>query len=225
MPETPITPRPAVPRPTAPRLCLVTPAAIVPDAFAAVLADALSGGDVASLIVTTENQSPAALQRIAEVLTPIAQKAGAAVLVRNDTRIAGRVGADGVHIDTGIAELREAARLRPKLIVGAGGAGTRHDAMSLGEEDPDYIFFGRLDGDTAAGVHAGSLALAEWWAPLFEIPAILMAGASLDSVPAARDTGAEFVALRRAVWEHPEGAAAAVREANRLLAIAAEAAA
>jgi thiamine-phosphate pyrophosphorylase len=216
MPEKPI---------ITPRLCLVTPAAIAPDAFAPALAEALSGGDVASLIVSAATPSPAAFQRIAEVLTPVAQAAGVAVLIRNDTRIAGRVGADGVHVDGGIADLRDALRLRPKHIVGAGGAAGRHAAMSIGETEPDYIFFGRVDGDEVPDIHPDALALAEWWAPLFEIPAVLMAGSSLASIAAARATGAEFIALRRAVWEHPEGPAAAVREANRLLSQPAEKAA
>lgn len=210
MPESP---------PTIPRLCLITPPQPAPDRFAPALEAALAAGDVASLIIASEGQSPAALERIAEVLTPIGQRAGAAVLVLNDTRIMGRAKADGVHIDTGPADLRAAVgRLSPKYIVGAGGANSRHEAMTLGEAEPDYIFFGRLDGDGQPGVHARALELAAWWAPLFQIPAILMAGSSIDSVREAAGSGTEFVALRRAVWDHPEGPAAAVAAATRLLA-------
>ena len=79
---------------------------------------------------------------------PRAQARGVAALVQNDTRIAGRVRADGVHIDTGLADLAAAVeKLRPKLIVGAGGLRSRHEAMTAGEANPDYLFFGRLDGD------------------------------------------------------------------------------
>jgi thiamine-phosphate pyrophosphorylase len=206
-------------RSAAPRLCLVTPATVEPAAFAAVLDAALAAGDVASLIITSAAPAPAVRQRIAEVLVPVAQRHGVAALVHNDTRIAGRSGADGVHVDTGLADLKDAAaRLRPKMIVGAGGAGSRHEAMMLGEADPDYIFFGRLHGDSDDAMHPRTADLGAWWAPLFEIPAMVMAGGVLASVSEAAATGAEFVAVGRAVWEHPEGAAAAVTAANRLLA-------
>ena len=204
--------------PSSCRLCLVTLPALSPDAFAPALDAALAAGDVASLIIANEAASPAALQRIAEVLVPIAQRRGVAALIHNDSRIAGRVGADGVHIDTGTAELRDAvARLRPVRIVGAGGLKTRHEAMEAGEAEPDYVFFGRPAGDAQPSVHPDALDLAAWWAPLFEIPAVLMGGSTVASVEEATATGVEFVALRRAVWEGRDGPAAAVAEANRRL--------
>jgi thiamine-phosphate pyrophosphorylase len=201
------------------RLCLVTPVGIPPADLAARLEAALSGGDVASLIITLGNAAPSDLQMMAETLTPIAQRHDVAALVHNDTRIAGRARADGVHVDTGPNDLRDAvARLRPQRLVGAGGAETRHDAMVLGEADPDYVFFGRLDGDTDSDPHPQALALAAWWAPLFHIPAIVMGGASLESLGEAAATGAEFIALSRAVWDHADGPAAAIAEANSFLA-------
>ena len=90
--------------------------------------------------------------------------------------------------------------------------------MSAGEADPDYVFFGKLDGDTDDAIYPKALDLAAWWAELFEIPAIVMGGLALASVAEARNAGVEFVAIRRAVWEHPEGAAAAIAEAGRILA-------
>src|SRR3954452_14698263 len=84
------------------RLCLVTPPVIDPQTFAPQLQAALAAGDVACLIIAPAQGSPAALQRLAEILTPPAQARGVAALIVNDTRVAGRVGADGVHVDTGI---------------------------------------------------------------------------------------------------------------------------
>jgi thiamine-phosphate pyrophosphorylase len=49
-----------------------------------------------------------------------------------------------------------------------------------------------------------------------------MGGAAIASVEAARDAAIEFVALRRAVWEHPAGPREAVKEATALLAAATE---
>jgi thiamine-phosphate pyrophosphorylase len=207
------------------RLCLVTPQGIDLAVFPRRLADALSGGDVASLIVTGDARDPAAFQRFAETIVPIAQARGAAVLIHNDTRVAGRSHADGVHVDSSIADLAAAAAaMRPKMIVGAGGIGSRHDAMTAGESNPDYVFFGRLDGDAGAGIFEKAFDLAEWWSSMFVIPAIVMGGRSLASVRQAADANIEFVALSRAVFEHADPAAA-VAEANRLLAASPEPAA
>src|SRR5690349_17972808 len=99
------------------RLCLVAPHDIDPDVLAPLVDDALAGGDVASVIVAGEGDR---LQRLAEAIVPRAQARGAAALVQNDTRIAGRARADGVHVDAGIADLAAAVeKLRPRLIVGA----------------------------------------------------------------------------------------------------------
>ena len=200
------------------RLCLVTPPVVDPATFPAQLAEALASGDVATLFIDLSG-SPASRQRIAEILVPVAQAAGVAALVVNDTRLLGRTGADGIHIDTGPADLAAALdRFREKHIVGAGGIRSRHDAMEMGQREPDYLFFGRLDGDTGDAIFPKALDLAAWWCSLFEIPAVVMGGRSLASVAEAAEAGIEFVALRQAVWEHPAGPPAAIAEANRLLA-------
>ncbi len=87
------------------RLVLVTPPVYDAAALAPRLSDALAGGDVASLIITGDAGT---LQRNAEVLVPIANARGVASLVLNDTRVASRVGADGVHVETGLADVETA---------------------------------------------------------------------------------------------------------------------
>lgn len=199
------------------RLCLVTPQAVDPAAFPGILKSALGAGDVATLFIDG-GAGADGQQRIAEALVPIAQAAEVAALVVNDTRLLGRANADGVHIDTGLADLNAALdRFRGKKIVGAGGIRSRHEAMELGEREPDYLFFGRLDGDTGDEIFPKAFDLASWWSGLFEIPAIVMGGRAIQSVTAAAETGIEFVALRHAIWDHPDGPAAAVAAANRLL--------
>jgi thiamine-phosphate pyrophosphorylase len=207
------------------RLCLVTPPGIDLELFPRRLAAALSGGDVASLIVTADPADPSALQRVAEALVPIAQVRGTAVLIHNDTQVAGRTHADGVHVDSGPADLAAAiAAFRPKKIVGAGGLRSRDEAMRAGEAGADYVFFGRLDGDTGDAIFDKAFDLAEWWSSVFVVPAIVMGGRSLASVRQAAEAHIEFVALGRAVFEHADPAAA-VAEVNRLLAAVTEPAA
>ena len=203
------------------RLCLVTPPGYDAEEFAPRLADALAGGDVASLIITAGGLDPSTLQRAAAVLVPIAEARGVAALVHNDTRVAARTGADGVHIDTGIDDLAAALEtLRKKKIVGAGNIASRHEAMELAGAEPDYLFFGRLDGDTADAIFPKALDLAAWWSSVTVIPAIVMGGRALSSVEEAASNGIEFVALSSAVWNDPRGPSVAVADvAERLAAV------
>ncbi|MGO8264463.1 thiamine phosphate synthase, partial [Rhizobium ruizarguesonis] len=76
------------------------------------------------------------------------QDAGAAALIAGDSRVAGSAKADGLHISGNVAALSEAIdKHAPKLIIGGGNAADRHHALEIGEARPDYIFFGKLDGD------------------------------------------------------------------------------
>lgn len=205
------------------RLVLVTPPAYEAAAFASRLSDALAGGDVASLIITAGGADGAAFQKAAERLVPIAEARGVAALIHNDTRIAARTNADGAHVDGGRAAITDALdSFRGKKIVGAGNIATRHDAMELAEAEPDYLFFGRLDGDTADGIFPKSLDLASWWSEVTVIPAVVMGGREIASVDEARDAGIEFVALSSAVWDDPRGPAKAVAEVAERLARVAE---
>jgi thiamine-phosphate pyrophosphorylase len=195
------------------RLFLVTPPLIDAAAFPLRLGEALAGGDVAVVLIASH-----ADEAVINSLVPVIQNAGAAALVTNDTRLAGHVKADGVHIEGRSEDLRLAVEsFRPKRIVGAGNLHSRHDAMEAGELDVDYLFFGRPHGDTHDDAHPKALDLAEWWSELMQIPAVIMGGRSLDSVAEATATGAAFVALHDAVWSHPAGPREAVRLAQAML--------
>ncbi len=199
------------------RLCLVTPPVFEPAAFAPLLDATLASGAVTSLIIVTEGFAAETRLAACEKLVAIAQANNVAAIV-TDAGLVVPSGADGLHVSDGIAELRRAvAQLRPDRIVGAGGIHSRHDAMLLAETECDYLFFGRFDGDDGAMIHEKTLDLAAWWSALFEIPAIVMGGTSIDCLAEAAEARIEFVALRSAIWEHPEGPVAAVEAANRLI--------
>jgi thiamine-phosphate pyrophosphorylase len=116
--------------------------------------------------------------------------------------------ADGVHVTTGgLKSIRAAIEaVKPDGIVGVGNVRSRHDAMSFGELDVDYLMFGPLGG---AG-DPQAVELAQWWAETFEIPAVHSDPAADLSAPEV--TGAEFLALSDSVWlaDDPAGALAAI---------------
>jgi thiamine-phosphate pyrophosphorylase len=200
------------------RLVLVMPETDDADAAARMIGEALMGGDVASVILPQYGLNDVSFQKLAEKLVPVIQQAGAAALVSGDSRVAGRAKADGLHISGNVEDLGDAIEKHaPKLIVGGGNAQDRHRALEIGELQPDYIFFGKIDGDIKPEAHPKNLALAEWWASMIEIPCIVMGGTDPASVLAIAETGAEFAALRLAVFAEPGRAAAIVQEINALL--------
>lgn len=196
------------------RIVLIAP----PGVSAQSITAAFEGGDVASLILPENGMDEASFQALAEEIVPVAQAAGVAVIIAGDTRIAGRVQADGIHVEVGKAELAETiGHFQAKMMVGTGGAKTRDDALELGELRPDYIFFGRFGYDNKPEPHPRNLSLGQFWADVIQIPCIVMAGSDLASVTAVAATGAEFVALSSAVFAEGVDPKTAVAGANVLL--------
>ncbi|MBW8284469.1 MAG: thiamine phosphate synthase [Rhizobium sp.] len=197
------------------RLVLIVPDIADAEAKARMVGDALKGGDVASVIIPQYGLDDTAFQKHAELLVPLIQDAGAAALVADNSRVAGRAKADGLHITGNAAALAEAIEKHvPKMIVGGGNAMDRHHALEIGELQPDYIFFGRLDGDIKPEAHSKNIALGEWWSSLIAIPSIVMGGQDPASALAVAQAGVEFVALREAVFADPAMAATVVSRIN-----------
>lgn len=200
------------------RLVLVVPDLADMNEQALQVGNALKGGDVASVIIPQYGLDDVTFQKHAEKLVPIIQDAGAAALISGHSRVAGRVKADGLHITGNAEAIAEAmAAHSPKMIVGGGNAKERHSALDIGEHRPDYVFFGKFDGDIKPEAHPKNLALAEWWSSMIEIPCVAMGGTDPQSALEVAETGAEFVALRLAVFAEPSQAAIIVAQVNALL--------
>ncbi len=188
----------------APLVYLITPSDPDPAQFPRVLMAVLNGPEVSALLVRRGAQDDAAYAALSERLIQIGQAAGAAVLLEDDVDLARRLKADGVNITQGGTKaIREAvAALKPDGIVGVGNVRSRHDAMSFGELDVDYLMFGQLDGTPDAQVSE----LALWWTDTFEVPAVEIL-ASTDA-SAVAETTAEFIALSDRLWAQPDPATA-----------------
>jgi len=200
------------------RLVLVTPDIADAAELAAVTGDALRGGDVASVIVPQHGLDDKSFQKRCEALVPVIQAAGAAALIAGDSRVAGRVRPDGLHLEVGPTAMAEAVeRHAPGLIVGGGNARERHAALSIGEAQPDYVMFGSIAGDIKPEPHSKNLALAEWWADMIEIPCVVMGGTSTAFVEAMAETRAEFIAFGKAVFADPAEGPRIVAEINAVL--------
>jgi thiamine-phosphate pyrophosphorylase len=208
-------PKRVEPRP-APRLYLITPPIADASAFTATLAEALSVGDVAAVLLRLAETDERGLINRAKALAPVVQDKGAAHLLDGRADLVARAGCDGAHL-TGIEAFNEAVeRLKPDRIAGCGGLASRHDAMVAAEADADYVMFGEPD---AAGSRPSFAAIEErvaWWAEVFEIPCVGYAAAIEEITPLVK-AGADFVALGDWLWRDPQQVAATLGRIAPLL--------
>lgn len=207
-----------------PRLYLVTPVLDDVEAFRAALDDACAAGPVAAVLLRLAPADERTLVNRIKAIAPVAQARDAAVVVAGPggvdlAALATRGGADGAHArDPDL--LRELGqRLTEGRVIGAGGLGSKHDAMLAGELGVDYVMFGEPRPDGFVPALDLVEERAQWWAEIFQTPCVVFAPGLAD-VPRLAATGADFVALGDAVWDHPDGPGAAVRAALEALRVA-----
>ncbi len=173
---------------------------------AGLLAEALSGGDVACLLLSATGLDRAT----ATELCKVAQSQGVAVVVDRDIDTAAAIGADGVHIDAN-RDIYENARKRlgDEAIVGIDCARSRHDAMTFAELGASYVAFapGNGQGD-----------MAKWWVELFEVPCVAWDVPDPDTAAELACLGCDFVSVAPERWSAlKDGVADAISGWNRAL--------
>lgn len=188
------------------QIFLIAPAGADAASFLPQLRAALDAVPVAALLLPRGGLSENAYKALAKAVVPVAQGAGAAVLIEGEPGLVRLTGADGLHVSGGSSDIKAAlAALKPDYIVGVGAIESRHDAMSKGEMIPDYLFFGPL-----AGIRdPEQREMARWWAEIMEVPAVL--SDPLATPETASSEGCEFLALGDSVWSAPEGPAARLK--------------
>jgi len=209
--------KPAETRRPAPRLYLVAPQDAA--GLANQLADALGAADIAAVLLRLPATDERGQVNHVKALAPTVQNRGAALLLDGHPDLAARAGADGAHL-SGIDALGSAiATLKPARIAGCGGLETRHEAMVAAEAGADYVMFGEPDTSGGRPAFEAIAQRVAWWAEVFEIPCVGFA-ATLDEVEPLAAAGADFIAMGDWVFGAGHGAAAAVADAARRLAIA-----
>jgi len=196
------------------QLYLMTPAGVGAGTLDPLLKAALGAGPVACVLLDKAacDGDPAALAALVQLI----QRHDAAALVQAQDA-AKRAGADGVHLshpgEEAEAEIATAIKQAKAIgIVGAGALQTRHQAMDMGERDVDYVMFGEPEGEGDLPSAEAVLARVAWWAEIFTVPCVVYAR-KLDDIPALVAAGADFIALRDAVWSDPRGVTVAMTQA------------
>ena len=142
-----------------------------------------------------------------------------AFIVNDSMALAKRIGADGVHLGQSDGDVREArALLGPAAQIGRTCHDSRHLAMEAGEAGADYVAFGAFFPTGTKEIHhRPDPAILSWWATLFELPSVAIGGITPENGQILVKAGADFLAVCSAVWQHPEGPAAAVKAFDVIL--------
>lgn len=204
-------------------LYLITPPAI-PDlsAFAKTLGEALDAGSVAALQIRLKDVPDDAILAAVEALKPVAQARGVAVILNDRPDLASRSGCDGVHVGQSDASYAEARRaMGPNAMIGVTCHDSRELAMDAAEAGADYVAFGAFFPTlTKETTHRPEVEILTIWQETVETPCVAIGGITAQNAAELARAGADFVAVSAAIWAHRDGAAAAVREFDQVLATA-----
>jgi thiamine-phosphate pyrophosphorylase len=193
------------------RLYLVSPERLE-DGFEGRLQSAFQGGPVSAFQLRLKGVADEAVLRAAERLMPVCADNDAAFILNDRMDLAQRCGADGVHLGQGDGDPREARRLLgPSAQIGVTCHDSRHLAMDAGEAGADYVAFGAFfPTSTKETPYRPDPSILGWWSRIFEIPCVAIGGITPANGRTLVDAGADFLAVCSAVWNHPDGPAAAV---------------
>ncbi|RZJ27359.1 MAG: thiamine phosphate synthase, partial [Brevundimonas sp.] len=98
---------------------------------------------------------------------------------------------------------------------------SRELAMDAAEAGADYVAFGAFFPTTTKDTtHRPEPEILTIWQETVETPCVAIGGITAANAADLARAGADFVAVSGAVWNHPQGAAAGVRELDQVLATA-----
>ncbi|WP_374610903.1 thiamine phosphate synthase [Sphingorhabdus sp.] len=188
--------------------------------FPASLEAALSAGPVAAFQFRVKEIDQHEAARLAAPLQEICARHDVAFIVNDSVSLAKRIKADGVHLGQDDGDPREAREILGRdAQIGVTCHDSRHLAMEAAEAGADYVAFGAFFPTTTKEVkHQADLETLEMWSQFTEVPCVAIGGITPDNAKMVIDAGADFIAVSGAVWNHPEGPAAAVKAFNALLA-------
>ncbi len=116
---------------------------------------------------------------------------------------------------TGIKAIRNI--IGSDAVIGVTCHASKHLAMEAGEAGADYVAFGAFYETTSKPKEklekwgAPTPDLLSWWQAYMTLPSVAIGGITPSNCKPLAAAGADFVAVITAVWNHPEGAAMAVR--------------
>lgn len=162
--------------------------------------------DTAAFLISSgciEQNEPDQLKKLVEAV----QNKNIAVIISDDVATMNILLADGVQIGSEIEHFKSVRQaLGERFIIGAYIGSSKHDAMSFGELNADYVAFGPdYDDETEDKSNQDIIDLVIWWQELFSIPAIayLNAHEDIEKISFSKEYP-DFVALLPNFWSTNE---------------------
>lgn len=206
------------------RLYLISPPAIELSHFSTTLKEAFDGGDVGAFQLRLKNAGDDEILRAAEVLMPVCREREVAFILNDRPDLAGKCGADGVHLGQDDGKVKAARKLLGKdMVIGVSCHDSRHLAMEAGEDGADYVAFGAFYPTNSKSPQAMAKygipdpSILNWWQTYMVLPCVAIGGINPQNCLPLVQAGADFIAVIQAVWNHPQGAKKAVEEFNEVI--------
>lgn len=200
-------------------LYLISPPTFTLSDFGTQLEQALAASKVVrSFQLRLKNVEDNQIIAAANVLLPICRKYDVAFIMNDRADLCVQCNMDGVHLgqdDMGVSDARKI--IGEERVIGVSCHASRHMAMEAAEQGADYVAFGAFYPTTSKPqekVEEWGMPTPEilrWWSEVTTIPCVAIGGITPHNAKPLVDAGADFVAAITSVWNHPQGAAEAVK--------------
>lgn len=218
------------------QLYLISPEGLDAAAFASKLEAALAAvpGRVGAFQLRLPDADDATITAAAKMLQPICAEHGVAFFLSDVVSLVAPLRADGIHLEKSrktIGEVRQ--MVGEDVVIGVSCGDSRDRAMQVGNDGADYVSFQVVHCAKPAGfaspepaerrpsenqeIFRGQLENLRWWQMFFVLPCVAAGGVTLENAAELVAAGADFLALRGAVWEHPVGPGAAVKAFDAII--------
>lgn len=156
------------------------------------------------------------MRHAAELLGPVAQDRDVAFLLNDRAHLVAETGADGVHIGADDMPYKQARKwVGEDRTVGVSCYDSVDRAMRAAEQGADYVAFGTFfPSKTKESGGRPEIGLLEGWSMASTVPCVAIGGITPENCGPLVRAGADFLAVVNAVWDHPDGPAAAVKAFN-----------
>ena len=207
------------------RLYLITPPSIVVADFTEALARALDAGDVACVQLRLKEAADDDIRRAAEALLAVTATRDTVLLMNDRPDLARETGCDGVHVGQEDATYEVARQtVGADAVVGVTCHGSSDLAIEAAAKGADYVAFGAFYAtDTKEAKASAAPDILAWWSEMTTVPSVAIGGITPANCPPLVRAGTDFLAVVAAIWNHPDGPAAAVKAFEKAIAEAPDA--
>ena len=166
-----------------PQLYLITPTDLDTDSFPTRLAGVLDAVEIACVRLALATRDEDKIGRAADAVRAITSERDVALVIERHVQLVARHGLDGVHLLDGARSVRAARKdLGDDAIVGAFCGQSRHDGMTAGELNADYVSFGPLGATALDDGAQATPELFDWWSQMIEVPVVAEGALDLDLI-------------------------------------------